>query len=592
MGLDPLAANSLSSLLGCLAVHNSPRIVISLRPQDYIPHWINYTVILGPNHSVVCAGRRKAVHGQLLIWNAIFNRPITSAQISENPSITFGQLPPSWIEQKGQLRRLQADRSTAVSRSLSTPVTHPLPRMVKPLLREFSFIHPSKHAAHNKPSNFGEDIVAMHGVHVKYDEKSVLGNWRQCPDSQDESLFWTVRRGQRWGIFGTNGAGKTTLISLITSDHPQAYSQPILLFGHSRLPEPGQPGISIFDLQSRIGHSSPEVHSFFPRHLSVRAALESAWAETFLSVPKLDDKCNTLVRAFLHYFESDLRPDYVHLTRSVELDSLPPPTWADTLTFGALSLPQQKLVLFLRAIIRSPDLVVLDEALASMTPKLRDKCLHFLESGFSAKPSTESASISDWSDWQIPDGQLCDFAGVTFQQSLIVVSHVKEEIPGSLTHWMRLPGSEDAVATPNSNRFETGMFSSHETVMEKGVWEKIWGLPRSTVTGADADDKSVVRKIPVTGADADDKSVVRKLLNSKNIVRKLPVTGADADDKSVVRKIVADADDKPVVREVTNSKSNVRKLSHDYKVMRKYTNNKSIVRKITNDKWLFRPVWP
>ena len=77
-------------------------------------------------------------------------------------------------------------------------------------------------------------------------------------------------------------------MSLICSDHPLAYSLPIKMFGFGRLPLPGRPGISIFDIQARIGQSSPEVHTFFPRNLTLRQTIENAWAETFLGTPKLN----------------------------------------------------------------------------------------------------------------------------------------------------------------------------------------------------------------------------------------------------------------------------------------------------------------
>ena len=51
-----------------------------------------------------------------------------------------------------------------------------------------------------------EPLVEMEGVHVKYGDRDILGNWNQVIRGQEESgLWWTVRRGDRWGIFGPNG---------------------------------------------------------------------------------------------------------------------------------------------------------------------------------------------------------------------------------------------------------------------------------------------------------------------------------------------------------------------------------------------------
>src|ERR1700761_8131945 len=105
------------------------------------------------------------------------------------------------------------------------------------------------------------------------------------------------------------GSGKTTLTALISSDHPQSYSLPIKVFGRSRLPIPGEPGISIFDLQKRIGSSSPELHAFFPKHLTIRQVLESAWAETPLSTVHLTADIDERVSALLRWFQGEICPD-------------------------------------------------------------------------------------------------------------------------------------------------------------------------------------------------------------------------------------------------------------------------------------------
>lgn len=57
----------------------------------------------------------------------------------------------------------------------------------------------------------GEPVVEMDGVVVKYGDRVILGGGRQIlsgqrPQTHDkEGLFWTVRRGERWGVFGPNG---------------------------------------------------------------------------------------------------------------------------------------------------------------------------------------------------------------------------------------------------------------------------------------------------------------------------------------------------------------------------------------------------
>jgi ABC-type molybdenum transport system ATPase subunit/photorepair protein PhrA len=55
-------------------------------------------------------------------------------------------------------------------------------------------------------SQKGEALVEMHDVCVKYGDKPALGGWREEVDGEAwEGLRWTVRRGERWGVFGPNG---------------------------------------------------------------------------------------------------------------------------------------------------------------------------------------------------------------------------------------------------------------------------------------------------------------------------------------------------------------------------------------------------
>lgn len=60
------------------------------------------------------------------------------------------------------------------------------------------------------PVSNQEIIVEMQGVRVKYGDKEILGGWEQeIGGRKEKGLSWTVRRGERWGIFGPNGMCST-----------------------------------------------------------------------------------------------------------------------------------------------------------------------------------------------------------------------------------------------------------------------------------------------------------------------------------------------------------------------------------------------
>ena len=57
-----------------------------------------------------------------------------------------------------------------------------------------------------KPGELGEPVVQMKNVVVKYGDREILGGWNKDSDTgTGAGLDWTVRKGQRWGVFGPNG---------------------------------------------------------------------------------------------------------------------------------------------------------------------------------------------------------------------------------------------------------------------------------------------------------------------------------------------------------------------------------------------------
>ena len=438
MGLDPPTITALTPLLHTLAKTGSPRIVLALRPQDPLPDWTTHLLYLSPGMKISHQGGRKTVLKGLSTEKEM---DVQYRWISE-----LGAVP-----QRGVPQSLGRKRRTTLERSRS---------------REGLALEDSR--IYEQPA---ETLVDMQGVCVKYGDKPALGAWSQKIDGvAKRGLYWSINRGERWGIFGPNGSGKTTLLSLICSDHPQAYSLPIQVFGRSRLPKPGQSGISIFDIQARIGQSSPEIHAFFPRHLSMRRTLENAWADTFLGSPRLTTMNKDKVDACLTWFEAELNPAFIASGEDLAPRST---AWADNLRFGDAPFSAQRVALFLRAIIKKPDLVVLDEAFSGMDALVRDKCMLFLTWG-----ETKSFAIGitgrDTKERFVVDTDLRllspePIEGLNQDQALLCVSHVKEEVPGIVREWMSLPEATSGKAA----RF--GKFKGPLEATWK-EWRKIWTL--------------------------------------------------------------------------------------------------------------------
>ena len=194
-------------------------------------------------------------------------------------------------------------------------------------------------------------LVDLKDVNISYWGKSVLRN-----------VNWTVREGDHWLLLGPNGSGKTTLLSLLTGDNPKSFSQDITLFGRRR-----GTGETIFDIQAKIGHVSPELHYHFPAHRTAKDAILSGFSGTFAPPDKLSEKelkqYDDLVKFFEGVLPENLRGD----------------------RFSELSTSHQRLVLLLRAFVKRPPLLILDEPYQGMDEAAIKRAREYLETEINDK---------------------------------------------------------------------------------------------------------------------------------------------------------------------------------------------------------------
>ena len=519
MGLDPPTLEHLSQLLNDMAEQQAPRLVLSLKPDEHIPSWITHMAFVTQKHEIAKAGPRHEViqfiHDKWYELKEV-DRHANNRPLQED-SVEYSEVSRNLWAHNPSNRAFEDRREENAYQRQQKWAKNGMPEEQGSRGREV--ISRDGFNPWSPTPPVGEAVVQMDGVKVAYGNKTVLGSWQQDVDGRGtskEGLTWNVCRGQRWGVFGPNGSGKTTLISLITSDHPQTYSLPIKLFGRSRLPEPGQPGISIFDLQKRIGHSSPEVHVYFPKHLSLRRTIESAWADTPLTKPKLTFDIDEKVNAALMWFRGELVPHLgapkwmrVEMDRAVpgldngfftpdrqvsdsgrvqyvlrqaeqlisdEFQDMESEDWPDTIKFGELSFSAQRVALFIRAVIRNPDLVVLDEAFSGMDDAARDKCQLFLSHGdhaiFHNKRGGSPINGPKVTYSDMSRLGLAKLNGLQDSQALIVVSHKKEEVPGCVRDWICLP--ENGTGPPRFGKLDMAL------ELSVAQWSEIWGIQVGT----------------------------------------------------------------------------------------------------------------
>ncbi|MCI1209095.1 MAG: ATP-binding cassette domain-containing protein [Treponema sp.] len=190
-----------------------------------------------------------------------------------------------------------------------------------------------------------EDIlVSMKHVTVGWDDRKVL-----------DDLTWTLHRGEHWLIRGPNGSGKTTFLELLTGDNMQVFCNDIKIFGSRR-----GSGESVWDIKKKLGIVSYRLHVEY--RMVGGTDLESVIISGFhdsigLYEPKTDiEKAAAAAWLKLGGFSGRERE-----------------------SFGTLSYGEQRAVLILRAAVKRPPLLILDEPCHGLDEEYRRKILDLLD---------------------------------------------------------------------------------------------------------------------------------------------------------------------------------------------------------------------
>ena len=175
----------------------------------------------------------------------------------------------------------------------------------------------------NETSQF-ETIVEMNNIHLQYGTHTIF-----------TGLNWRINEGEKWLLQGRNGSGKSSLLSMITGDHPQAYSNEIYLFGKRR-----GSGESIWDIKQKTGFISPELHAFFDKNLTCFQAIGSGFFDTIGLYKKLSTSQYHIILQWLDFLQVS------HVS---------------TKPLHSISASLQRMILLARALVKNPPLLVLDE---------------------------------------------------------------------------------------------------------------------------------------------------------------------------------------------------------------------------------------
>jgi len=197
-----------------------------------------------------------------------------------------------------------------------------------------------------------------------------------------KEIDWKILLGQQWVLMGPNGSGKTTLLQLIAGDHPQAYATELRLLGRRFSSEASRTW-----WKRRVALYSTETVLHAPQDLPVLSILAGGMQGEW----RIRSVSRTQRRRAIDLLK--------WLGLEVPLDA----------PFQALASGEQRLVLFARALMRRPMLLLLDEPCSGLDRTWRKRILAVLD--------------------QLAKGRICQW---------IYVTHRPEEFPESATHLLRL----------------------------------------------------------------------------------------------------------------------------------------------------------
>ncbi len=196
-----------------------------------------------------------------------------------------------------------------------------------------------------------EPLVRIQQASIRYQDNVVF-----------EDLDWCILPGEHWQLTGPNGSGKTCLLNLITGDHPQCYSNDIFVFGYQR----GQ-GESIWDIKKHIGYVSTSLQWEYRVSISLENVIISGFYDSIGLYSRATDKQKEIAGQWLEQLGLSGQSNH---------------------PFNKMSYGDQRLLLIARAMVKHPNLLILDEPCLGLDDLNRQLVLALIEKICAGKETT------------------------------------------------------------------------------------------------------------------------------------------------------------------------------------------------------------
>jgi molybdate transport system ATP-binding protein len=219
------------------------------------------------------------------------------------------------------------------------------------------------------PDQAPGSLIKIERADVYLDEKLIL-----------RDINWEADRGQHWLILGPNGSGKSTLAKLAAGLLHPAFGGKVRHFGSER-------PTHLWELKRRIAFLSDEFQTAYDQDIQARLVIASGFFSSVGLYASLDAEQNQIVDEIVARFG---------LERLVERP------------FLRLSFGERRKIMIARALVLTPEIVVVDEATGGLDAAFRTAFLELLE----------------------------DLAA--HGTALIVISHHDDDVPSVMTHELRM----------------------------------------------------------------------------------------------------------------------------------------------------------
>ena len=174
-------------------------------------------------------------------------------------------------------------------------------------------------------STFHESVlIKMDNVSVSYENRKIIDN-----------ISWTIKQGEFWQLIGPNGSGKSTVLSLITGDNPKGFGQDLFLFGRKK-----GSGESVWEIKKQIGIFTTSMMDLFQKSHTLEEMILSGFFDSIGLYIEPTTLQKQIVAQWLEV---------------IEMTALRKKRFID------LSIGQQRVALIVRAVLKHPPLLILDE---------------------------------------------------------------------------------------------------------------------------------------------------------------------------------------------------------------------------------------